>query len=112
MDVRTLAREGMPEALDCLHRRIGAGTDEAPYLPSRDELPTDELLVAAVSRSPIRPAFRTAASAFADESAIWAASACQSCVALARRVEGLPPRLITPGSQRLARSCAYRDRRE
>ena len=25
IDVRTLAREGMPEALDCLHRRIGHG---------------------------------------------------------------------------------------
>jgi hypothetical protein len=23
IDVRTLAREGMPEALDCLHRRLG-----------------------------------------------------------------------------------------
>ena len=29
IDVRTLAREGMPEALDCLHRRIGRVTDES-----------------------------------------------------------------------------------
>ncbi len=48
IDVRTLAREGMPEALDCMHRRIGHGTDEAPYLPNRDEPPTDPLLVAAI----------------------------------------------------------------
>ena len=48
IDVRVLAREGMPEALDCLHRRIGRISDEAPYLPNRDELPTDQLLVAAV----------------------------------------------------------------
>jgi hypothetical protein len=47
-DVRTLAREGMPEALDGMHRRIGHGTDEAPYLPNRDESPTDQMLVAAV----------------------------------------------------------------
>jgi hypothetical protein len=48
IDVRTLARKGMPEALESLHRRIGRDTDEAPYLPSRDEPPTDQLLVAAV----------------------------------------------------------------
>jgi hypothetical protein len=47
-DVRTLAREGMPEALDGMHRRIGHGTDEAPYLTNRDEPPTDPLLVAAI----------------------------------------------------------------
>ena len=29
IDVSTLAREGMPEALDCLHRRIGRITDES-----------------------------------------------------------------------------------
>jgi hypothetical protein len=49
IDVRTLARDGMPEALDCMHRRIGHGTGEAPYLPNRDESPTDPLLVAAVA---------------------------------------------------------------
>jgi hypothetical protein len=49
VDVRTLARDGMPEALECLHRRIGGGgSDEAPYVPSRDESPTDQLLVAAI----------------------------------------------------------------
>jgi hypothetical protein len=47
-DVRTLARDGMPEALDGMHRRIGHGTDEALYLPNRDEPPTDQMLVAAV----------------------------------------------------------------
>jgi hypothetical protein len=52
IDVRTLARAGMPEALDRMHRRIGHGTDEAPYLPNRDELPTDQLLVAAVVSVP------------------------------------------------------------
>ena len=51
IDMRTLAREGMPEALDCMHRRIGRGTDEAPYLPnrpSREDPPTDQMLVAAI----------------------------------------------------------------
>jgi hypothetical protein len=48
VDVRTLARVGMPEALDCMHRRIGHGTDEARYLPNRDEPPTDPLLLAAI----------------------------------------------------------------
>jgi hypothetical protein len=49
IDVRTLAREGMPEALDCLHRRMARATGEAPYLPNRDEPPTDPLLVAAIA---------------------------------------------------------------
>jgi hypothetical protein len=48
IDMRTLARDGMPEALECLHRRIGRGTDEAPYLPGRDEPRTDQFLVAAI----------------------------------------------------------------
>jgi hypothetical protein len=48
VDVRTLAREGMPEALDGMHRRIGHGSVEAPYLPNRDEQPTDQLLVGAI----------------------------------------------------------------
>jgi hypothetical protein len=48
IDVRTLAREGMPEALESLHRRIGRDPDEAPYLPSWDEPPTDQLVVAAI----------------------------------------------------------------
>lgn len=49
IDVRTLAQEGMPEALDGLHRRIGHGAGAAPYLPSRDDPPTDQLLVAAIA---------------------------------------------------------------
>jgi hypothetical protein len=51
-DVRTLAREGMPEALDGMHRRIAHGTDEAPYLPNRDEPTTDQFLVAAIVSAP------------------------------------------------------------
>ena len=39
IDVRVLAREGMPEALDRQHRRI----NESPYLPSRAEPVTDQL---------------------------------------------------------------------
>ena len=38
IDVRTLAREGMPEALDSLHRRIN---DETAYLPSSAKPITD-----------------------------------------------------------------------
>ena len=49
IDVRTLARAGMPEALDSMHRRIGHGTGEAPYLSNRDERTTDQLLVATVA---------------------------------------------------------------
>jgi hypothetical protein len=49
IDVRTLAREGMPEALDCMHRRIGHGADEAPRLPNPYEPPTDQFLVAATA---------------------------------------------------------------
>jgi hypothetical protein len=35
IDVSTLAREGMPEALDCLHRRIGQVTDEPTQRSTR-----------------------------------------------------------------------------
>jgi hypothetical protein len=55
VDVRRLAREGMPEALDCLHRRIGRISDEAPYLPSRADPVTDQLLAAAIISAPKRP---------------------------------------------------------
>ncbi|WP_428339924.1 hypothetical protein [Mycobacterium sp.] len=48
IDMRTLAREGMPEALDCMHRRIGLGADEARYLPNRDDPPTDQSVLAAI----------------------------------------------------------------
>ena len=55
IDVRTLAREGMPEALDCLHRRMARVTGEAPYLPNRDEPQTDPLLVAAIAPGANQP---------------------------------------------------------
>jgi hypothetical protein len=45
VDVRTLARDGMPEAT-CRHGRIGRITDEWAYLPSRAEPATDRLLTA------------------------------------------------------------------
>lgn len=55
IDVRTLARDGMPEALDCLHRRMARATGEAPYLPSRDDPTTDRLLVAATGATASQP---------------------------------------------------------
>jgi hypothetical protein len=55
MDVRTLAREGMPEALDGLHRRMARTDGAAPCLPSRDESPTDPLLLAAVAPAANQP---------------------------------------------------------
>jgi len=54
-DVHTLARDGMPEALDCLHRRMARSLDDAPHLPSRDEPPTDPLLLAAVGLRVTQP---------------------------------------------------------
>jgi hypothetical protein len=48
VDVRTLAREGMPEALDFLHRRrTERVTDEPTTRPGRVEPGTDHLLTAA-----------------------------------------------------------------
>jgi hypothetical protein len=52
VDVRTLAREGMPEALDCLNRRIGRITDESSYLPSRAEPGTERLSAASFMSTP------------------------------------------------------------
>jgi hypothetical protein len=49
-DVRMLARSGMPEALDRLHRRRIA--DESRYLPSNAEWATDEFRVAAATPGP------------------------------------------------------------
>jgi hypothetical protein len=46
IDMRTLAREGMPEALDCLHRRIGHASNELPHGPGRAEAATDPLWMA------------------------------------------------------------------
>ena len=51
-DVRTLAREGMPEALDCLHRRIN---DESAYLPSSAEPVTDQWSAATLISALINP---------------------------------------------------------
>jgi hypothetical protein len=51
-DMRTLAREGMPEALDCLHRRINYQT--AP-LPSSAEVVTDQWPAATFISGPNRP---------------------------------------------------------
>ena len=45
IDVRTLAREGMPEALDCLQRRLA---DESHYLPSSAEWATDQFRATAL----------------------------------------------------------------
>ena len=53
IDVRTLARKGMPEALDALHRRINYET--AP-LPSSAEPITDEWSAATLISAPIQPA--------------------------------------------------------
>jgi hypothetical protein len=55
IDVRTLAREGMPEALDNLHRRIGRISDELPDPPVGSEATTDPLLTAALISGPKHP---------------------------------------------------------
>jgi hypothetical protein len=52
VDVHTLARDGMPEALDCLHRRIGHNTDELPDRLVGTEPNTDRLLTAAFISGP------------------------------------------------------------
>ncbi len=48
IDVRTLAREGMPKALDCMHRRIARLTGDWPDLLADAEANTDRLLTAAI----------------------------------------------------------------
>ena len=55
IDVRTLAREGMPQALESLHRRIGRVGDESPYPCGRAEQVTDPLLRATVISAPRHP---------------------------------------------------------
>lgn len=46
-DVRTLAREGMTEALDCLHRRQNEiGVDELAHRTGRGEYRADPILTA------------------------------------------------------------------
>jgi hypothetical protein len=52
IDVHTLAREGMPEALDCLHRRIGRTTDVSSDRAGSAEADPDRLLVAAAVSGP------------------------------------------------------------
>jgi hypothetical protein len=53
IDVRTLAREGMPEARDSLHRRIN---DETAPLPSSAEPITDQWSAATLISAPNQPA--------------------------------------------------------
>jgi len=55
IDMRVLAREGMPEALDCLHRRIGRLSDESPYRFADADPVTDPLLPAAFISAPEHP---------------------------------------------------------
>jgi hypothetical protein len=45
IDVRTLARDGMPEALDCMHRRIERAAEDSP---ERSGAGSDGLLASAV----------------------------------------------------------------
>jgi hypothetical protein len=52
IDMRTLAREGMPEALNSLHRRIGRLDDETPYRGADADPVTDPLLTAAIISAP------------------------------------------------------------
>jgi hypothetical protein len=52
-DMRTLARDGMPEAMDCLNRRIN---EDSAYLPSRAETVTDRLPAAAAVSTSAPPA--------------------------------------------------------
>jgi len=47
VDMRRLAREGMPEALDGLHRRMGRFGDERPHRLVDTDPATDPLLAAA-----------------------------------------------------------------
>jgi hypothetical protein len=54
IDVSTLAREGMPEALDCLHRRRTEHTTGAPANGTRR---TDPLLMTAGTSTVEEPGF-------------------------------------------------------
>jgi hypothetical protein len=55
IDMRILARDGMPEALDCLQRRIGLLDDETPYRLDDADPVTDPLLTAAFISAPQYP---------------------------------------------------------
>lgn len=60
IDVRTLAREGMPEALNCLHRRrTERATDEPKTRPDRVEPAADLWLTAAYVSAADKPGFST-----------------------------------------------------
>jgi hypothetical protein len=61
VDVSTLAREGMPEALNCLHRRrTERGTDEPTTRPGLVEPAADPLSAAAYVSAAQEPGFSTA----------------------------------------------------
>ena len=55
IDMRVLARKGMPEALDCLQRRIGRLSDESPDRLDDADPVTDPLLTAAFISAPQYP---------------------------------------------------------
>jgi len=55
IDMRILAREGMPEALDRLQRRIGRLNDESPYGLDEADPVTDPLLTTAFISAPRYP---------------------------------------------------------
>jgi hypothetical protein len=57
IDVSTLARDGMPEALDGLHRRMGRLADEDTLPSSGTEANTDRLLMAAVISAAKQPSY-------------------------------------------------------
>jgi hypothetical protein len=55
IDMRILARDGMPEALDCLQRRIGRLSDESPHRLGDADPVTDPLLTDAIISAPQYP---------------------------------------------------------
>jgi hypothetical protein len=60
VDVSTLAREGMPEALNCLHRRRTERViDEPTARPGRVEPPADPLMTATYVFAAEEPGFLT-----------------------------------------------------
>jgi hypothetical protein len=60
VDLSMLAREGMPEALDCLHRRRTEGAaDEPASRPSRIEPAADPLSAAAYKSAAQGPGYAT-----------------------------------------------------
>jgi hypothetical protein len=60
VDMSTLAREGMPEALECLHRRrTERVADEPAHSVSRLGPPVDPFLTAAIVSAAERPVLAT-----------------------------------------------------